>query len=172
MHAGLCGTAAIVVFVVSWMMYRYLAPKGWKEWARAGLVQAFIIAFYAEMYGFPLTLYFLVRVFGLDVSWAEFGDAYREYQRRVPIYKIEPERDYGVLAGLVGSRSHTLDVRCVAEHWTGSGRCTPPSRLGTQRRRSSWGGFRVLREEPAVQGCSRARPSLQDRVRPAVHVRA
>ena len=33
------------------------------------------------------------------------------------IYKIEPERDYGVLAGLVGSRSHTLDVRCVAEHW-------------------------------------------------------
>lgn len=74
MHAGLWGTAAIVVVVVSWMMYRYLAPKGWKEWGRAGVVQAFIIAFYAEMYGFPLTLYFLVRVFGIDVSWAEGGN--------------------------------------------------------------------------------------------------
>ncbi|MGE3841063.1 MAG: isoprenylcysteine carboxylmethyltransferase family protein [Vicinamibacterales bacterium] len=62
------GAAAISIVVVSWFFYRYVVPKSWKEWARAGVVQAFIIAFYAEMYGFPLTLYALTRCFGLDVS--------------------------------------------------------------------------------------------------------
>lgn len=33
-----------------------------------GLVQAFIIAFYAEMYGFPLTIYLLARLFNLDIA--------------------------------------------------------------------------------------------------------
>jgi hypothetical protein len=30
-------------------------------------VQAFILAFYAEMYGFPVTIYLLARIFNLDV---------------------------------------------------------------------------------------------------------
>lgn len=32
-------------------------------------MQAFIIALYAEMYGFPLTIYLLVRFFGLDSDY-------------------------------------------------------------------------------------------------------
>ena len=62
------GAVIISVVVVSWFFYRYVAPKSWREWTRAGVMQAFFIAFYAEMYGFPVTIYFLTRLFGLDVT--------------------------------------------------------------------------------------------------------
>jgi len=68
-HSGAWGLALIMVVVASWVLYRYLAPKGWREWAGAGLVQAFVIALYAEMYGFPLTIYLLVRFTGLDRAY-------------------------------------------------------------------------------------------------------
>lgn len=59
--------AVLMVVVASWILYRYVAPKSWREWSRAGLVQAFIIALYAEMYGFPLSLYVLTGVLGVDI---------------------------------------------------------------------------------------------------------
>lgn len=78
MHVGMWGLAVIVVVIVSWLFYRYFAPASWREWARAGVVQAFIIAFYAEMYGFPLTIYFLSRVFGLDLPWTKGGNLWAQ----------------------------------------------------------------------------------------------
>ena len=68
MHSGAWAVAVLMIVIASWFFYRFLAPKTWREWASAGLVQAFIIALYAEMYGFPLTSYLMVRFFGLDKS--------------------------------------------------------------------------------------------------------
>lgn len=67
-HSGIWIFAVFMIVIASWMFYRYLAPSTWREWAGAGMVQAFIIALYAEMYGFPMTIYLLVRYFGLDKS--------------------------------------------------------------------------------------------------------
>jgi methanethiol S-methyltransferase len=66
---GYWSLTVIMVVIASWLLYRYVAPKGWREWSRAGLVQAFIIALYAEMYGFPLTIYVLSGYLGLEIPW-------------------------------------------------------------------------------------------------------
>lgn len=66
---GAWGLAVVMVVIVTWALYRYIAPKQWRDWAGAGLIQAFIIALYAEMYGFPLTIYLLTGFLGLDIPW-------------------------------------------------------------------------------------------------------
>lgn len=59
--------AALMIVLGAWIVYHFLAPASWRDWAGAGLLQAFIIALYAEMYGFPLTLYFLTSILPIDI---------------------------------------------------------------------------------------------------------
>ncbi len=71
-QAALGGTwiiTIIMVIVASWIVFKYLVPVNFKEWRNAGLIQAFIIALYAEMYGFPLTIYILTSFLGFDIPW-------------------------------------------------------------------------------------------------------
>ncbi len=64
---GLWPYAVLVIALGTWAAYHFLAPSNWREWAGVGAVQAFIIALYAEMYGFPLTIYFLISLLPLEI---------------------------------------------------------------------------------------------------------
>ena len=65
--------AVLMIALGSWALYHFFAPASWREWAGAGLVQAFIIALYAEMYGFPLTIYFLTSALPLDIPLLHYS---------------------------------------------------------------------------------------------------
>lgn len=123
MHVGAWGLAAIVVVFVSWLMYRYLAPQNWKEWSRAGVVQAFIIAFYAEMYGFPLTIYFLARFTGLDLEWGEGGNLWAQIFG-TPVAHL--------VAMVIGYAIVFLGATLIADGWRRIHRARREERLVTE----------------------------------------
>ena len=66
-------TLTLIMIVIGlWIVIKYLAPKSWKEWRNVGVLQAFVIALYVEMYGFPLTIYILTAFLGLNIPWLHF----------------------------------------------------------------------------------------------------
>lgn len=122
MHVGYWGLALIVIVLITWFFYRYLAPRSWREWSRAGLIQAFIISFYAEMYGFPLTIYLLARFFGLDVAWREGGNLWAQLFGSEIAHLVAMTAGYTiVLAGVI----------MIARGWREVYRASREGRLAT-----------------------------------------
>lgn len=72
-HYGVWGIIPIILVFFAWFIFKFLKPKRKIEWRNSGILGAFITAFYAEMYGFPLTIYILYLVFGVDIPLTHIG---------------------------------------------------------------------------------------------------
>lgn len=68
-HYGQWGIALIILTIFSWFIFSFLRPKSKIEWRNSGIFGAFLIALYAEMYGFPLTIYFFSSVFNINIPF-------------------------------------------------------------------------------------------------------
>lgn len=117
------GLAAISIVFVSWVLFRYLAPRSWREWTRAGVVQAFLIAFYAEMYGFPVTLYALTRIFRLDARGPLWRDNLWAY--------LTGTEDVMLLSMILGYTISAFGILLLAASWRQIYRGTKEGRLVT-----------------------------------------
>ncbi len=68
---GMWIVAAFNVGLFLFFILSFLKPRGNQEWRSMGVVTAFLVALFAEMYGFPLTIYLLT-------GW--IGEAYPALQ--------------------------------------------------------------------------------------------
>lgn len=60
---GLWKSVVVSILLFSLFMVGFLRPRKKREWRSLGIVEAFLVALFFEMYGFPLTIFILSTFF-------------------------------------------------------------------------------------------------------------
>ncbi len=69
---GIWSLTIISIIFFTLFILSFFLPREKREWQALGLFEASVVALYAEMYGFPLTIYLLSSFLGTKIPFVHF----------------------------------------------------------------------------------------------------